>query len=345
MAGTRLHSSIQSHISAFADLVPVKLHALWISNSSHFVRAHLVKSGVIDYPRYWYSPSQKHQVGIWNFCGKQIPSDAAIPETTLLTLLDDATAELATRIVSLESWSKDGVGFTVNLNITRTGSSSAARMFYFDAYTTLATGTKIVVECPLFDAETGQQLLVARGTFVFMTAKAKMRRMENEVEVDCRVPPKLIDAADTVSISSAELHSLGHLMDVVPYKLTTHKVGSFSTSKKRLAAVLDFGPDLSGPPMYVHGGVLGTSLYNASVLLFSKITGIAADAASAAFRDINYRKGIPLECEDVIIDAFVETADKDKTVIFARIMRGEQEHTTLKTVFVANKQIGPRSRL
>ncbi|KAI8321314.1 hypothetical protein GQ54DRAFT_184669 [Martensiomyces pterosporus] len=342
---SRLHSTIQTRINAFTDLVPVELHALWDRNPGHFIEKHLVEGGVIDYPAYWYSPSQRHHIGFWNFSSSQIPRSAAIPETTLFTLLDDVTAELATRIVTQHTSLKNGIGFTVNLSITKTGASPLGRLFFFDAYTTLVAGRKIVVECPLFDAETGAEVMIARGTFVFMPLGTKMKQVAEEVKVDYAVPSPLIHAPDSVDLADTELAGLNKSMSILLCDLTKHKSGSFSEATKRIAAVLDFGADLNGPPIYVHGGVLGTVLYNASVLLFSKISGVSTDTADAVFRDINYRKGVPMECEDVIIDASIESTEGGRTTILAKIMRGEEVFTTLRTVFTNASKAASRGKL
>ncbi|KAJ2572183.1 hypothetical protein GGH19_004771 [Coemansia sp. RSA 1807] len=109
-----------------------------------------------------------------------------------------------------------------------------------------------------------------------------------------------------------------------------------------LVVGLDFGPNISGPPIYVHGGILATVLYNASALLFAKTTKVEDGLINASVRDVNYYKGVPLECQNTVIEARVETQDEKHVVVFAKLVQGSHVFTTLKTTFTLQS---PHSKL
>ncbi|KAJ1733623.1 hypothetical protein LPJ72_002772 [Coemansia sp. Benny D160-2] len=334
----RIHSDIQRRIDSYTDLIPVELHAFWAKADTQFVHGRLVSSNVIAYPTYWYSPSTRHQLGFWTFNGsEQLPQGEAVQETTLLSLLDDVTAELATRIITSLNDNQLHLGFTVNLNIKRTDCSPSARTFYFDAYTTKLTTRKTVVECPLYDAESGKLLLTACATFVFFPLSAAADKVKNTSEESDSVvyepPSPLLDEADALALDNSDLHSLSQVMNVLPHGLITHKAGSFSPSKRRIVVLADFDKDLDGPPNHVHGGLLATVLYNASELLFAKTTGIGRTSCAAAVRDTNYLRGVPSESRNILIDAAVEDISDSGVVVSAKLMHGSKVCTTLRTTF------------
>ncbi|KAJ2384793.1 hypothetical protein GGI05_004895 [Coemansia sp. RSA 2603] len=347
-----IHHAIRQEIARHTDLVPVAFHALWAPpNPAQLVRSRLLAPSFLHLPQYYYSPSARHLLGHWLF-SQQSPLPPLPPsplpcieETTLFTLLDDATAELSTRLMSTVPRKEPYVGFTVNLTIEKSADTpAAAREFYFDARATLVKDRKVVIECPVYDAETAVKLLVAHATFVFVplasvthkpTDPSNSTRSNQHTASPARAVLPHIDAADAHPLTPAELASLSQPMNFMPKNTVPHRDASISLSAKRLLATLDFDKNLSGPPIYVHGGLLGTVLYNASALLFTKVTGIASTAVDAVVRDINYHNGVDLESQDIVIDASVEQSDPNSNhvVIFAKLMRNDKVYTTLKTTF------------
>ncbi|KAJ2087936.1 hypothetical protein IW138_004634 [Coemansia sp. RSA 986] len=276
----------------------------------------------------------------------QLPQSEAVQETTLLSLLDDVTAELATRLVAILNDNQFHLGFTVNLNIARTGSSPSARQFYFDAHAIKLTKRKATVECPLYDAESGKQLLLARATFVFIplndvAAKLKSKH-DKEYGTVRNLPMPLLDESDAQALDASDLHGLSQVMNILPHGLVNHKAGLFSASKRRVVALVDFRDNLNGPPNHVHGGILATVLYNVSELLLSKATGISKRSSFASVRDINYRNGVTSESKDIAVDAIVEDVSANKVVVMAKLTHGPKICTTLKTTFTVPV---PTSRL
>ncbi|KAJ1719456.1 hypothetical protein LPJ53_005792 [Coemansia erecta] len=348
-----IHQAIRQMIARHTDLLPVGFHALWDPpNPAQLVRSHLLAPRLLDLPQYYYSPSAHHLLGHWNFAQTSTSSHQqkqqqppAIEETTLFTLLDDATAELSTRLMSAVPRDEPYIGFTVNLTIEKSADTRpAARSFYFDARTTLVKDRKVVIECPVYDTETAAKLLVARATFVFVPLASMKNRLADPSDPSrgsqaagsgAGAVLSQLNATDACPLSPADLSSLSQPMNFMPKNTVPHKDGSVSLSAKRLVAMLDFDKDLSGPPIYVHGGLLGTVLYNASALLFTKVTGIASTAVDAIVRDINYHKGVDLESKGIIVDASVEAIDPktNHVVIFAKLERNGKVHTTLKTTF------------
>ncbi|KAJ1988938.1 hypothetical protein GGI04_006061, partial [Coemansia thaxteri] len=298
----------------------------------------MIDHGAIDPPSYWCSLSGRTQVGLWRFNATRLPSlDAPVEETALFTLLDDATAELAARIALAHNTLDNPVGFTANLNITKTGASPTARLFYYEASMTQSSSRKIVIECPLFDAETGVCLMVARGVFVFMefdTLTKQLRNTTNSLDDAVDTRPTPIALHDGCELDGADLYGLSQVMNFLPHGTVQHSGGLLSRTKRLVLVQLDFGHSLSGPPIYVHGGVLGTVLYNVSALLFSKIMDVPADAANAATRDINYHKGVPLEFKACTIEARIESSGASQTVVVAKLAQGKQVYTSLKTTFI-----------
>ncbi|KAJ1990148.1 hypothetical protein GGI26_004752 [Coemansia sp. RSA 1358] len=338
MANTKnIHKDIKRQIDTFNDLIPVGLHSMWGVRDSQFIQNRMLHAGVIDNPGYWYSPSAQHQIGLWKFNETtKLPADDAVQETTLLTLLDDVTAELATRLIAILNDQKTQLGFTVNLKITKTSVSPTARLFYFDSYAVKLSIRKAVIECPLFDAESGKQLLFARATFVFILMGNVPKLLQStEIAKASRIdiPSPLLVESDAKELDTTALRNLSQVMNILPYGLVNHKSGSFSTNKKHIVVVVDFNENLSGPPNHIHGGILATVMFNTSALLLSIITGIRNSADCATVRDVNYHKGMPSECKDVVVDAIIEKITADKAIIFTKLMRGKNVHTTLRTTF------------
>ncbi|KAJ2355668.1 hypothetical protein GGF43_002548, partial [Coemansia sp. RSA 2618] len=323
------HPTIQKRINAFSDLIPIEFHAQWGHSDAQFIEGRMVQTGIIDTPRYWFSPAKRSHLGFWEFISS---FDGPIQEPTLFTLIDDVTGELAYRAFLGSVGKKDGyIGFTVNLNITRFAAMPRARTFYFEATATRVSGRKVLIECPLYDAESSVLLMVARAVFVFMPL-ADIANKISAPSGDHALEPRL-DAPDACEIAISELHQLGQVMNFLPHGVIVHTGGLFSAGDARLLVSLDFGTNISGPPIYVHGGVLATVLYNASALLLAKTTGVNDSLADPAERDINYLKGVPLECQNAVIEAVVEATDSNRVVIFAKLMHDKHTYTTLKTTF------------
>ncbi|KAJ2548879.1 hypothetical protein EV175_004660, partial [Coemansia sp. RSA 1933] len=284
-------------------------------------------------------------LGLWEFNETdRLPHGQVVQQTALISLLDDVTAELATRLVAMLHENQVHIGFTVNLNITSTGcssssSSSLARLFYFDAHAIELAGRKAIVECPLYDAESGKQLLLACATFIFVPLNdvaTKIESMVSKEQQQISNEPLLLSLDDqgTQDIGASDLHDLSQVMNFLPHGLVSHKIGSYSAIRQQIAVLVDFGDNLNGPPNHVHGGILATVLYNASELLLSKtIAGISKQLISASVRDINYRKGVPTESKDVFLDAVVEDISANSVVILAKLTNGSKVYTTLRTTF------------
>ncbi|KAJ2326869.1 hypothetical protein IWW51_002053 [Coemansia sp. RSA 2702] len=334
---TGLHAAIQNRIDAFQDLTPVEFHGLWGHSNAQFLEGRMVGAGVIDVPSYWYSPSSRSCLGFWKFTGQSLDNDA-VQETTLFTLIDDVMGELAYRVFIGTTKGKEHIGFTVNLNIKKADMAPNARRFFFEATAESVTERKVAIKCPLYDAMTGKLLLVARAVFVF-TPIANIAKQTNveDANSDRDHSPGSSDVVLSLpsarSLAADELYQLGQVMNFLPHGTINHTRGSISVDDKRLVVSLDFGKNISGPPIYVHGGILGTVLFNASALLFTKHTGISATLVDAAERDINYHRGVPLECQNAAIEATVESSGNDKVVVFATLMRNKHVYTTLKTIF------------
>ncbi|KAI7829225.1 hypothetical protein BX661DRAFT_224202 [Kickxella alabastrina] len=241
----------------------------------HFVKGRIVDDRIIDPPDYYFSLSTRQTIGFWAFnTSDKLPSTESAQETTLFTLLDDVTADLALRLVFISANAKDFIAFTMSLNVTRKGSSPAVKLFYFENQIIKISERIIVIECPLYDAETAKLVLVAQ-----------------------------IDTPDVQTLSSTDLRGL----------------------------------------VFIHGGVLATVLNNASTLLLTKVAGIDIAHVNTVARDVRYLKGIYLNSKGVVIDAVVEEAnDKDELVIFPKLMKGADVHTTLRITFTLPK---PDSKL
>ncbi|KAJ2785238.1 hypothetical protein H4R18_000689 [Coemansia javaensis] len=327
-----LHRSIQKRASLFSDLEPITLHELWGLSEVQFVDS-MVDDGVLDPPQYWSSPRSQATVGLWQFSGKGLAPGAAIQETTLFTLVDDVVGELVFRVYN-KAAPEMHMAFTVNLNVTRTGASPSARLFYFEAAVTSIAERKVLAECRLWDAETGTQLLVARGTFAFIPlAKHLAMTKSHAASAAAPLPPQHVSISTLASLPAADLSALDQLMNFLPPGRVTHTAGHMDASARRIILRMRFGERVVGPPTYVHGGVLGTVLANASQLLIAKTTGLGADLVDASVRDINYHRGLPADSTDTFIEAHVETANEDQIVALAKIMRGAHLHTSLRTTF------------
>ncbi|KAJ2221742.1 hypothetical protein H4R99_008387 [Coemansia sp. RSA 1722] len=337
-APRNVHHAIQTRVGRFDDLLPIAFHSLWGHNPAQFVQNRMIGQRVIDPPDYYFSPSTSRMLGLWSFNIAQ-----PVQDTALFTLLDDVTAELASRLMAMKPKDRPRIGFTVNLNILKHTISPSASLFYFESRPTLTTDRKVVIECPLFDAHTGSLLLVARATFVFVFApvpgKAEAAAGNSaQASADTIDPASLLpglDATDSGPLSNADLDQLSQVMSFLPHGTALHRAGLQSLANRRLVSVFDFSPDLSGPPIYVHGGLLGAVLYNASEMLLAKVFATDTASAVASTRDINYLKGFPLACKSVVVDAVVESIDTESgnAVVFAKLMLGPTTHTTLKTTF------------
>ncbi|KAJ2647324.1 hypothetical protein IWW40_004799 [Coemansia sp. RSA 1250] len=298
-----------------------KFHAMWGHSSAQFLEGRMVDQKVIDTPKYWYSPESRSYLGFWNF------NIQGIEETTLLTLIDDVTGELAYRSFLAQGTKQEHIGFTVNLKIVKKNNTRATRLF-FEATALQVTSRKVVIECMLYDTITGMLLLQAQAIFVFMplvaikSAKAEPKSIEDNYEL-----------SSSQALSENALYALGQVMSFLPHNTIVHKAGWLSNDSKHLRAVVDFGDNLSGPPIYVHGGILGTVLFNASALLFTRFTGIDAKSVDASERDINYHNGVPLECQNITIDATINEASSSQVTVFAKLVRQQKLFTTLKTTF------------
>ncbi|KAJ1889684.1 hypothetical protein LPJ66_007901 [Kickxella alabastrina] len=177
--GRTLHNNIQQQINKFDNLIPLGIHSLWEMGPTHFVKGRIVNDCIVDPLDYYFSPSARQMIGFWAFnTSDKLPSTEPVQETTLFTLLDDVTADLALRLVFMSANAMDFIAFTMSLNITRKGSSPAARLFYFENQTIKISERIIVIECPLYDAETAKLLLVARATFLCGPFRDKPKQVE-----------------------------------------------------------------------------------------------------------------------------------------------------------------------
>ncbi|KAJ2452409.1 hypothetical protein EV183_002924 [Coemansia sp. RSA 2336] len=322
---SKLHPLVQTRINAYDDLTPVEFHAMWGHSSAQFIEGRMVDQKVIDMPKYWYSPESRSYLGFWNF------NIHGIEETTLFTLIDDVTGELAYRAFLAQGIKQEHIGFTVNLKIVKRNTSNATR-FFFEASALRVTSRKVVIECTLYDTVTGRLVLQAQAIFVFMplaaikSAKAEPKSIEGHELPNAQV------------LSENALYALGQVMSFLPHDTIVHKAGWLSNDSRHLRAVVDFGDNLSGPPIYVHGGILGTVLFNASALLFTRFTGMDAKSVDASERDINYHNGVPLECQNITIDATIDEASSSQVTVFAKLARQQKLFTTLKTTFTLPTQ-------
>lgn len=345
-----IHKSLQRRFEAVGDLVRIEFHEQWGHNDSHFTRHNLVNNGVLDMPRYWYSPSQRRHVGLWQFNQDHLPGpNHAVPDTTLLVLLDDVTGELATRTLrTLFEFNMPPIIFTVNLKLTRVGPPVpiTSHLFYLDAAVTHIGKKKIVIECPLFDAQSGVRLMVAKGTFVFPSSISWMELLESseearEQELQEKASGKqtpILLPASAQPLSTSDLDGLSRVMDFLPDDTIVHRDGWADLATGRLLATLDFGPELSGPPIFIHGGVLGSVLDNASTLLASKVAGQNnLRILEAKTKEVNYHKSVPLEATDFTAEAEVQNRDATQITISAKLVKGSNIHTSLLTTFTLAK--------
>ncbi|ORX72241.1 hypothetical protein DL89DRAFT_265848 [Linderina pennispora] len=156
------------------------------------------------------------------------------------------------------------IRFTVNLQITKTGESLAGRSFFFEAKIESSSQNTLTVRATVHDAENN-------------TTNHRCSRRPV-----ITVPSPLLGVPDAVSLEAADLS------DLCSHNLPAHSV----RSEKSIATVLNFGPKLTGPVVYVHGGVLGTVLYIASRKLLQLLTG---QSISAVHWDITYKSPMPIE--------------------------------------------------
>ncbi|KAJ2496376.1 hypothetical protein GGH96_005882 [Coemansia sp. RSA 1972] len=247
-------------------------------------------------------------------------------------MIDDVTGELAYHVYLATQSDNKYIGFTVNLRVDKhTNVDIVAREFYFEGRAVDMEGRKVGVECRVFDAHTSAVLMTARATFVFMSFAQIAKRPTDDTQSTPRTMQLQIPGS--CDIDTADLRSLDRVMNFLPPNTVTHSNGSLNTHTRKLVVGLDFGPNISGPPIYVHGGILATVLYNASALLFAKTTQVEDNLINASVRDVNYYKGVPLECHNVTIEACVETQDEKQVVVFAKLVQGPRVFTTLQTTF------------
>ncbi|KAJ2710178.1 hypothetical protein H4R19_003876, partial [Coemansia spiralis] len=317
-------------ISSMSDLESVELHADWGQNKAQFVQS-VVRAGVLAQPTYWYSAAGRAWVGVWHFTGKDLAPSDPIQETTLFTLADDVTGETAFRVYNTTA-DELQMGVTMNLDIAKDGVSPTARLLYFESVVVAIADCKVVVECRIWDGETDIQLMTVRATYSFFPLADYARRVK---KAHRGVPPPPLQASAPVpsGLPEGDLRPLDRAMSFIPSGHFTHKTGAVDEQARSLALMLDFGSNISGPPGYVHGGIIGTVLANASQLLLAKSTGLGAHIVNAPARKVSYLRGLPAEAKDAVIEARVDSADRSRIVILARLLRQGIEHTTLTTTY------------
>ncbi|KAJ2657600.1 hypothetical protein IW148_005080 [Coemansia sp. RSA 1199] len=322
-----MHPTLQKRFASLTDLTPIEFHALWGHSNAQFLEGRMLHSLILNQPQYWLSIPDRTLAGLWTFGPK---FHGRVQETTLLTMIDDVTGELAYHVYLATQTDNKYIGFTVNLRMDKhTNVGAVAREFYFEARAVDVEGRKVGVECRVFDAQTSAVLMTARAMFVFMSFAQISKRSANTQSVPYEMQPQISGSCDI----DTDLRGLDRVMNFLPPNTVTHSNGSLNTHTRTLVVGLDFGPNISGPPIYVHGGILATVLYNASEFLFAKSLGVEDDLINASVRDVNYYKGVPLECRNVTIDASVEAQDEKQVVVFAKLMQGPHVFTTLKTTF------------
>ncbi|KAJ2076699.1 hypothetical protein H4R24_005549 [Coemansia sp. RSA 988] len=338
-----LHSNVQKHIDAFTDLISVEFHGAWGRRKDTFPEAHMEHQNVIRTPLYWFSPSTGSYIGLWQFSDAHFTTGKAVQEMTLATLIDDVTGELAHRVLNTPN-RPPHINFTVNLNIRRNGESPQARIFYFAATMVTVTERKIVLECLLFDALSGAKLMTARAVYVSVSvANIPMladKPEPNDFNAGGQLPS--LSGPATRYLSTEELGNLSQVMNFLPHGIIEHTYGWVDVKIGRLAVLLSFGKDMCGPPSYVHGGVLATVLDNVAALLFSAVTGATSPSTIALERDVRYHKGMPIESQNVVIDAAVENTSSDQITIVAQLLHNSQLCTTLRAIFLFPKSISSK---
>ncbi|KAJ1948373.1 hypothetical protein EC988_005202 [Linderina pennispora] len=325
-----LHPAIQRRIDAYTDLIPAPLHSLWGSNDAQVIdRFH--NEGFMHTHKQFFSPQQERLVGMWNFSRDKLPADLVVSDTTLFTLADDMAGEFSEWIAKHRSQDKGAsIRFTVNLQITKTGESLAGRSFFFEAKIESSSQNTLTVRATVHDAENNTQIIAVRGVFVTVLVAKTGIMNKSAAEPVITVPSPLLSVPDAVSLEAADLSDLCSVMNFLPHNAVSTTAGSLSRSEKSIATVLNFGPKLTGPVVYVHGGVLGTVLYIASRKLLQLLTG---QSISAVHWDITYKSPMPIESTNNVIYAHVESEVSQSITVFAKIMRGDKVYTTLRSVF------------
>ncbi|KAJ1731203.1 hypothetical protein LPJ61_002651 [Coemansia biformis] len=332
----KLHGHIQRRLGRFTDLEEVEFHEFWGHSESHFMED-TINTGVLAMPTYWYSPQARCCAGLWQFTGKNLAPEDPIQETMLFTLADDVTGDLGFRAFH-ETVKEAHVGVTVKLDITRAGASPRGRLFYFEATAVSIVGRKLVVECPLWDADTGEQLITVKATHVFVRVD-DYGRLSSAKKKRASAPPAptstpaLTSVPVLTSLPQSDLRALNRVFNFFSPGRVEHTAGSIDEQAQRLELQLGFGSHLCGPPMYVHGGVLGTVLANASQLLLTKVAGLGPHAVVASAREVNYHRAIPEECKSATVEARIESADRSQVVVFSQILFSGRLSTILKTTF------------
>ncbi|KAJ2245679.1 hypothetical protein GGH97_002754 [Coemansia sp. RSA 475] len=331
-----LHPTLQTRFASLPDLVPIEFHALWGHSTAQFLEGRMLQPLILHPPQYTLSIPSRTLAGLWTFSPKL---STFVQETTLLTMIDDVTGELAYHVYLATQTDNKHIGFTVNLRVDKHANVDVAKEFYFEARAVDVEGRKVCIECRVFDARVGCLLMTARAMFVFMSFAQVSKKSKDTQSVSHAVH---VQIPGSCSIGTAELRSLDRVMNFLPPDTVTHSRGFINTHAQTLVVGLDFGPNISGPPIYVHGGILATVLYNASALLFAKTTKVEDGLINASVRDVNYYKGVPLECQNTVIEARVETQDEKHVVVFAKLVQGSHVFTTLKTTFTLQS---PHSKL
>ncbi|KAJ1940706.1 hypothetical protein FBU59_003730 [Linderina macrospora] len=329
MNSPSLHPAIQKRIDAYTDLIPAPLHSMWGSNDAQVVnRFH--DEGFMHSHKQFFSPLQERLVGMWNFSRDTLPADMVVSDTTLFTLADDMAGEFSEWIAKHRSQNDASIRFTVNLKVTKTGASPTGRSFFFEAKIESSSQNTLTVGAVVYDAENNTQIIDVRGVFVTVPVAKTGIMNKSAVEQAITVPSPLLSALDAESLKPADISDLCSVMNFLPNGAVRTRAGSFSRSERSIATVLDFGPKLTGPVIYVHGGILGTVLYIASGKLVQLLTGKTIDAVHW---DITYKSPMPMESTGNVIRAHVESESASSIAVFAKIMRGDKVHTTLKSVF------------
>ncbi|KAJ2769621.1 hypothetical protein IWQ57_003027 [Coemansia nantahalensis] len=325
-----LHSRIQQRVGRIPTLEEVDFHEDWGHDKMQFVES-MVSSGVLACPAYWQSPDSRVCVGLWHFTGKDLAPADPIQATTLLTLADDVTGELSLRMFN--STAKEiHMGLTASLEIAQTAVLPVARRLYFEAAIVEVLERKVVVECPIWDGETGVHLVTVKSTYAFIPLTSFMQRSKKTRNTS--PPPTPHTSAPLPhGLPEDDLQSLDRAMSFLPLGRLEHKAGAVDEQAQSLVLVLDFGVRLSGPPLYVHGGIISTVLANASQLLFARSTGLGARVVASSTRRVRFLRGLPGESKDTVIEARVKSADRSQVVIEARLLRQGVAYTTLTTTY------------
>ncbi|KAJ2129428.1 hypothetical protein IW136_005841, partial [Coemansia sp. RSA 678] len=210
-----LHPTLQARFASLTDLVPIEFHALWGHSAAQFLEGRMLQSLVLLPPQYTLSIPSRTLAGLWTFSPRL---STHVQETTLLTMTDDVTGELAYHVYLATQTTNNHIGFTVNLRVdkhTRVGDT--AREFYFEARAVDVDGRKVEVECRVFDARAGCLLMTARAMFVFMSFAQISKKSDTSAlhAVHVQIP-------GSCNIDAADLRGLDRVMNFLPIDTVTH---------------------------------------------------------------------------------------------------------------------------